>query len=442
MCPIFNGPMHGRPDLAQRRQTLLVFLTASLASTILIKLGEIQILELVFLADLLLVVGIFFRDRLRARVFNPYFSVAVSYGIFMVAAFLLSAYALQQDFFPYGQMTLLKRPLVMTISRIVELLVDVFYMLYLANLYRKDERLCRLGMKTYYWFGIASAVYSVLSYPLNVMYGWNLGTYYEEHRMRGFYNEGGPYGVYLVSVLLVTAVMRRRGWLTRFQSGLAMGLFVICMVLSQSKSALLLLPVLGLINGYVLLPRRGQWAMIGVAAVVLAVLSFAGMGRVVELYQIASADYRMLSQIRSQDGNYVMGRVAGTVLAPRMIMAHPLTGVGWGNYGAVRDDPQYRQGTAFAIANDAPGLGPIDYIVDLGIPLWLFLMWAEFKPFRLLRRQGAGMLILNLALMQPLANIFGAHLNLTYPWVVAGFALGLGYQKTNERSVSEVAVIA
>jgi hypothetical protein len=221
-----------------------------------------------------------------------------------------------------------------------------------------------------------------------------------------------------------------------------MGLFVICMVLSQSKSALLLLPVLGLINGYVLLPRRGQWAMIGVAAVVLAVLSFAGMGRVVELYQIASADYRILSQIRSQDGNYVMGRVAGTVLAPRMIMAHPLTGVGWGNYGAVRDDPQYRQGTAFAIANDAPGLGPIDYIVDLGIPLWLFLTWAEFKPFRLLRRQGAGMLILNLALMQPLANIFGAHLNLTYPWVVAGFALGLGYQKTNERSVSEVAVIA
>jgi hypothetical protein len=127
-------------------------------------------------------------------------------------------------------------------------------------------------------------------------------------------------------------------------------------------------------------------------------------------------------------------------LAPRIIAAHPLVGVGWGNYGLVRDDPTYRQGTAFAIGNDAPGLGPIDYIVDLGIPLWIFLIWVELRPFYYLRRNQSNLLILNLALMQPLANIFGAHLNLTYPWVVGGFALGLGFQQSQQNKIREATI--
>ena len=86
--------------------------------------------------------------------------------------------------------------------------------------------------------------------------------------------------------------------------------------------------------------------------------------------------------VRGQDANFVMGRVAGLVLGPRMMAAHPLLGVGWGNYPLVRDDPQYRRGTAFALqSTDSPSLGPIDYIVELGFPLFLYLTWAELKTF-------------------------------------------------------------
>jgi hypothetical protein len=134
-----------------------------------------------------------------------------------------------------------------------------------------------------------------------------------------------------------------------------------------------------------------------------------------------------LSNYHTLDGNYVAGRVAGAVLGPRMIAARPLRGIGWGNYPMVRDDPEYRRGTAFSIVNqDAPGLGPIDYIVELGIPLWLYMTWISIKPVIYLRRAGASAWLFSLAMMQPISNWFGAHLNLTYPWVVVGFALGMG----------------
>lgn len=207
--------------------------------------------------------------------------------------------------------------------------------------------------------------------------------------------------------------------------------------MSQSKAALTLLPILVGIDGYVLLQRKGRLVIVGRLALVLALIAGTlSFGRLFETYQFAASKYRDLSLIKSEDGNYVMGRVAGAVLAPRMIAMHPLAGIGWGNYALVRDDPQYRQGTAFTIGNDSPSLGEIDYIVDLGIPLWLYLTWLEFVPFRNLLRRRADLLLLNLALMHPLSVLVGAHLNLTYPWAVGGFALGLGYRQWQEAGMT------
>lgn len=432
-----------RKSSQSTRQYALTFLAAALASTILLKFAEIQVLEFIFLADLFIVLGLFFHRGLQAAVFKPFFNIAMCYGIFMVLAFLLGLYALRQNFYPYGTESNLKFPMMLTLARIVELLLDVFYMLYLSSLYRKDEKLCAFGMKTYFWFGIASAAYSLISYPLNVFYSLDIGTYGEQHRMRGFYNEGGPFGVYLVSLILVAFALRRMRWLKRWQFVLGMALSLICIVGSQSKSAVVLIFVFGLIDAYLLLKRKGRRILVFASCLMLAVgASFVDFHRVAELIAEADADYRMVSSMRPMDGNVVLGRAAGAFLTPRMIATHPLAGIGWGNYASVRNDPQYRQGTPFSWIYDAPGLGPIDYIVDLGIPLWIYLMWVAFRPFRLLQKQKVGLLLLNLALMQPLANIFGAHLNLTYPWVVVGFALGLGFAVQHQGQLRSEVLVA
>ena len=72
-----------------------------------------------------------------------------------------------------------------------------FFMLYLANRYRIDGRLCRFAAWSYYLVGAAGAIYSVVSVPLH------LGGVYNGIRMRGFNNEGGSYGTYIMTLIFL-----------------------------------------------------------------------------------------------------------------------------------------------------------------------------------------------------------------------------------------------
>jgi hypothetical protein len=66
--------------------------------------------------------------------------------------------------------------------------------------------------------------------------------------------------------------------------------------------------------------------------------------------------------------------------------------------------------------------------VELGLPLWLYMTYIALKPVYFLRRRRADPWLMSLAMMQPVANWFGAHLNITYPWVAVGLALGMGFK--------------
>jgi O-antigen ligase len=271
----------------------------------------------------------------------------------------------------------------------------------------------------------------VVTFPLNYFFDIDLGVVGPSHRMRAFNNEGGSYGTYLITVCALTLAMHRQGWISRKQLLWSMALLLVCMAGSQSKAAFFAVAVLGVV--YLLMELRGwkRWIVItGMCSLFAVLASLLNIPAQIAVYEQASATYQKVSNLRSQDANIVMGRVSGAVLAPRMIAAHPLQGIGWGNYPLVRDDPQYRHGTAFSLGDlDSPSLGPIDYIVELGFPLWIYLTWVSIKPIYLLRLNKADPWILCLAAMQPISNWFGAHLNITYPWVALGLALGLGFRK-------------
>jgi hypothetical protein len=208
-----------------------------------------------------------------------------------------------------------------------------------------------------------------------------------------------------------------------------MSFLIVCLIGSQSKAAFFATGVLGVF--YLILALRGwrRWTVLATLGAAFAVLGLAlDIPAKVQVYNKASGVYEEMSNLKSGDPNFVMGRVAGAVLAPRMIAAHPLAGIGWGNYPLVRDDPEYRQGTAFSFGStDAPGLGLIDYIVDLGFPLCLYLIWILSKPAFLLHRSGARVELITMAAIQPIATLAGAHLNLIYSWVVVALALGIGF---------------
>jgi hypothetical protein len=176
---------------------------------------------------------------------------------------------------------------------------------------------------------------------------------------------------------------------------------------------------------------RGMKLVAGTAAMAVAVsVGFAavGAGGLLDIYGSSIGRYEQISNLAPNNYNVVVGRVAGLFLAPKMIAAHPLAGIGWGNYPIVRDDPQYRRASPIVATNlDAPALGPVDYLVDLGLPLFLYFTWVELAPALPLIRKRVGFGLCSLMLVQPVGNWFGAHLNLTYPWIAAAIALGMVY---------------
>jgi hypothetical protein len=158
---------------------------------------------------------------------------------------------------------------------------------------------------------------------------------------------------------------------------------------------------------------------------------------VLRQYQATAAQYERLSHLHSNDASFVYGRVAGAFIVPRMIAAHPITGVGWGNYGILRNAPEYRGAAVFTEDADDPGLGIFGLAAEMGLPLLGGLLFLLFLPFFYLRHLRTPIWLSNLALVQPIVHLYGAQLNLTYPWIVTAFALGLGLHYSGPIQISQ-----
>jgi len=420
--------MGDRGAVESRWLMVFLFLTASLASTIVLKIAQIQYLELIYFVELTVLAGVLYRNGFRMRWFRPFLSIAISYSVFAAIAFALALCALRYDFYFPGPVSILKYPVIITISRILELFASVAIMLYIAGKLRSDRNKAAFTMRVYFWVGCISAIFSIISYPLNRAGIIDLGTYGAAHRMRGFYNEGGPYGLYLFSVLVVGFALYRHGWIKKRSFLAASSILGIAFLGSKSKAAFCAVLFLLIVNGLLAKSVMKRAAIIlAMCTFVFAVYQVVDFGALVKNYQRLSEAYEWLSHRHSKDPNFVAGRVAGAFLVPRMVEAHPIAGVGWGNYGLLRDAPEYRGAAAFAPLNDEPGLGVAGMSAELGLPLVFYLVICLLLPFFFLRRIKAPLYIVNLALLQPLVHLFGGQLNLTYPWIVTSFALGLGY---------------
>ncbi len=407
---------------------VFLFLAAALSATILLKVGEIQYLELIYFFQLSLLVLLFPRRGFRARLFRPSFQLGMLYAVFMLVTLLSAFAALRNDFYFPSELSLLKHPIWITSSRIAELIIDVGAMMYLVQLFRADLRNLIFTLRVYYWVGVAGCVYSIISFPLNYFYKLDLGTYYNLHRMRGFFNEASPFGLYLLGEILIVMVLRRQQWITRSQFRWTFPLILIGLVVSQSKAAIFAVVLMLVFNALMVRKTSQRVAVLtGVLVVCGVAASVPSVRDSVQGYIEKPADFEYISNFVYSDPNYIYGKVAGGFLVPRMIQAHPWLGVGWGNYGLVRDSPQYRGGSAFADFYDSPGLGLFGMAAEIGVPATLFLIVIFFWPYLYLRRIGAPLVVKNIALIQPMVHIFGGQLNMTYPWTMTAFAFALGY---------------
>ncbi len=424
-------------SLSARWQKLFILLSCCLASTILLKIGQIQYLELLYGVQMLVLFAAFTKSGWQITLLRPLGRLALLYGVFLLASLALSLAALQRDFYIPVGLNAFKLPVTISLVRAVELLASLTAVFYLVHVFARDERKAQFAMRVYFRAGILSAVYAIVSLPFALLKVANLGT--AQGRLRGFYNEGGPYGLYVLSLIFVGVSLHQLGAERKKILYAGFALLAIAFVGSQSKSAVAALVVIGILNLLLLRSIAQRLAIVGVVVVaIVAVSQVLDIARSLRVYRELSLAYERGSYQHKNDPNFVLGRVAGAFIVPRMIAEHPLTGVGWGNYGLVRNAPEYRGASAWVDLNDEPALGIAGLAAELGVPVTALLLLCLMYPAILLRRKGAPSHLINLALVQPVVHLCGAQLNLTYPWIVTAFALGLAFRTSHAENFSRL----
>jgi hypothetical protein len=400
------------------------------ASTTDVKVADVQPVELVSLGILATGILIFILKGFRIKLGKISAVLAKNYIIFSLVMMTLVCINLQQTFFVPGTATsIIKQPFWISLSRFIQLTMIYTSFLYLLECFRTEPRLLRFAIRIYVVTGIISAVYGLVSYAILRISGLDLYGAYDTYglfRTKGFFVEGGPFGLYMLSVMILKLFQGQIfNYKLRVTDYIHLVILFSAFVLSVSKSAILAMVMLVIF--YQLVSRISIKAFIltVVVSLVMAPILYKPIVLGIEIYQ---NDYQNFAQAvidRPDDQNLIMGRIAGSFIVPQMILQRPFLGVGLGNYSLTRNDPNYSRGIPAVEYWDLPGLGLLGYLAELGIPLTLYLIYLLCRPLIFGFTGKANAYVLTLLCFQLIDHLMGVQLTFIYPWIITAIALGI-----------------
>jgi len=113
----------------------------------------------------------------------------------------------------------------------------------------------------------------------------------------------------------------------------------------------------------------------------LGCLGVAGFGKSIGSVFIQLSKHGDEIAARGNDYNLVVGRLSALHIVPKMILAHPVTGIGLGNYPLMRNDPMYLDGLpAVTEIEDLPALGIPGITAEMGVPITIWLVSLLLVP--------------------------------------------------------------
>lgn len=384
-----------------------------------VKIFDIQLVE-IFLAISVILVLYMPENKLQISGSRYTLNFLSKFYILLFFLFAGSLLSLRIDFFPPPNIGPLKQPPIATFVRIIEAVLAISSTFLVSLAIKTDPEKFKKVLSAYVTAAVIGSVYGVGSYIL-----WLLDidapgvTILDVTRVRGFFVEGGPFGVYLVGAIVLQII---RGHFLKYISQqrfyIEMGILLTAFVLSQSKASFLLLAFMGV----VFLIHSRYYRLLVIGALVLLPLSLTtNLIGGLNGYYWNWANYASSAAERPDDSSLVYGRLAGSVLLPRIVAMHPIAGVGLGNYALVRNDPMVLRGLPPAREWDLHGLGLLGYMAELGIPITLYVMWLYAYPLIIAWRSRSWIVLLcSYPLM---AALFGVQLTFAYPWIIAGIGL-------------------
>lgn len=349
-----------------------------------------------------------------------------SYTFFLFFLFFLSVFSVRLDFYPLAEASFLKRPVIFSLSKLLQFAATVCGFFWLTNVFIKEKKIFARAMGAYWLTGLGVSFYAILCYfaiaithfpsPSNAAFG-AYGDAAEILRARGFFNEGGPFGVYVVSVFIIGLL--RRHMTGRRLGIINIGILFLAFVLSASKAGFFAAALLFLFS---VVSAASFWKKVSyfvfAAAFLWGLAAALNFGEQLSGYLYSFQNIEEQVALRGADLNLVAGRVSALYIVPRMISAHPVTGIGLGNYPLMRNDPHYL-GVLPAIpeVEDIGGIGIPGIAAEMGIPATLWLLVMLFAPYRISRKKTSVLAVA--AVFQPLAHAFAVQLTFFYPWFVS-----------------------
>jgi hypothetical protein len=409
---------------------VLICLLACFAATTNLKVADVQPAEVLSLVIAGLGTVVFILKGFRMRLSRVSAILSKHYLLFSLVLIVLVLVNLRQTFFvPASATSIMKQPFWISLSRFAQLTLIYMSFIFLLERFRESPRLLSLAVRTYLLAGTVSAVYSLFSYAALRGAGIDLGGAYDTwglFRTRGFFVEGGPFGLYVLSVMTLKVfegkIMERK---LRILDYLQFGVLFLAFILSVSKSAVLAMVILIGLHQVVSRFNLKSLLMAAGALLVMVPILYQPIVSNLALYRSDYTNFAQTVLERPDDPNLVMGRIAASIIVPQMVLQRPLLGVGLGNYSLTRNDPNYSQGIPTVDEWDLPGLGFLGYLAELGIPLSLYLLYLLCRPLIFGIRSRAETYVLTLLGFQLVANFMGVQLTFIYPWIITAIALGV-----------------
>ena len=391
------------------------------------KIGPIQLAEFFTIAFATWHCAVFIASR--ATQLSPIAkqqlrSAAVFIGIAIVGA-VIGVFG-NNYFTPLAADSILKKPAYVSLARIIQIGLCTYSMTILLDRGEKSPNLLPRIQKSYIYGAITSVIYGGISW-LSIKGGIDLGGTYITNsgdlRMRGFFVEGGPFGLYIATALVLLINSKENYRKSGFIANIA--ILMLGLSLSKSKAAFIaiLLPVIIATLLSPAYPIRNRLKIFLVALVVVSTAFWLGdcYHRILGYFMAAQAVMASPDSF-ADNGNVALGRIAGSFIVPNMVMAHPLFGVGIGNYSLVRNDPLYRDFLPYVEEWDLHGLGLIGATSEIGIIGVLFFSWWYLKPY-LLTRKISPPLKQSFFIFPLFAFVFGVQLTFVYPWIMFSIAM-------------------
>jgi len=372
-----------------------------------LKIGFVKISEII----LLLLAPFFLLKPINK--YLGYFLIFFSLNFFL--SFIITS---TLNFEKYGS-SLIKAPYIISIARYLELVTCIVVGLITIKLFKDYPR--KKIIPIIVNINVYLTLFFVFIYTLvilNILPQESSIVVYESSRLRGLYFEGGPFGLMLAFIFILTFFEGKSNILLIKRFFL---LFVI-IFLAKSKAGIMLSLVWLLMYFYKSLYEiiKNYRVPIVSVFVIIFYIVFTNIGAT---YLSDTKRFKKEVKERPRDPYLILGRISGRYIVPNMIKQYPVFGIGIGNYPLLRNNPEIRGFFPIppkAIINiDSHGYGGIvDVIVDMGfvgLIFFLGIIYLLYKEISMKKDKGKILLFAFIFLF-----MFGVQLIFLYPWIFLG----------------------